>query len=652
MCKFYTEHLTKELRGEVADNNTFVENYRRRLISIYKSEEAHRKKQRQQQQDQGRMNNGQSMGGQGAAGGGSHNTSGSSLDQNEASRALSRNPAISIRELFPGEDELGLSVHLPFAQTPGLFKTPEGWTRGYSLLQYDDTTKQLWDELQRPYGNQSSFIRHLVLLEKYFRNGDLVLSKNASSSAATYSESVQTRLRAFDSVEVSAENRTLLKQLSNAPITITQKTREKVGERTQSQVTITPGKIPSPPPLVPTNTTITPAPQAKVVVEAGASLLKKAISTLPPDLISISSATTVATANAVKSGGNAGGDAEKTTVSVPAATTVTPSSGAPPTTGGTASATATATNVSPGKRTGSPSKARETVMVTLPDMLSPQDRKLVNGKSWRPTLMPVEKIELNEDGTRTMFKTADGRLLPARVQVMSGGKPYHISIYDYNRMCILRREKLMQKANGQKAGGADGATISPASTSPPSTTTALAANGKVTGPLNNSTSGAQTRQTIVAPTVQIPNTVLEQNSFVPVTATGFLAMQPINGAQQQPQTQQSNGSATRRNSRSREGKGAVAGNALSMVNLGSQITATVTTTNNNSSSGNSNNNNVVGEKEPQKVANQHWMWNPGDMSMDRGEFPAPAAVVMDSSAASLLSKIPKSLTVIPQQKLM
>lgn len=38
----------------------------------------------------------------------------------------------------------------------------------------------------------------------------------------------------------------------------------------------------------------------------------------------------------------------------------------------------------------------------------------------------------------------DGRSLPSLVKVMSSGKKYHITIQDYNKMCVMRREKLQQ----------------------------------------------------------------------------------------------------------------------------------------------------------------------------------------------------------------
>lgn len=113
-------------------------------------------------------------------------------------KRLETNPSISVRELFPGEEEMNLQCNIEFNNVKGV--TPEGWEKCNTMIQYDGETKRLWNELQRPYGNQSSFLRHLILLEKYFRSGDLVLSHNASPPAANYSDSVQSRLRAYDNV--------------------------------------------------------------------------------------------------------------------------------------------------------------------------------------------------------------------------------------------------------------------------------------------------------------------------------------------------------------------------------------------------------------------------------------------------------------------
>lgn len=106
--------------------------------------------------------------------------------------------------MFPGEEDLPLGAHIDFNNVKD--HTPEGWEKCTSVIQYDAETKRLWQELQKPYGNQSSFLRHLILLEKYFRNGDLVLSSHASHHSINYSESVHNRLRAYDNISASAKN--------------------------------------------------------------------------------------------------------------------------------------------------------------------------------------------------------------------------------------------------------------------------------------------------------------------------------------------------------------------------------------------------------------------------------------------------------------
>lgn len=45
----------------------------------------------------------------------------------------------------------------------------------------------------------------------------------------------------------------------------------------------------------------------------------------------------------------------------------------------------------------------------------------------------------------------DGRTLPSLVQVMSAGQRFHITLQDYNKMCIMRREKLQQLQDGEKS---------------------------------------------------------------------------------------------------------------------------------------------------------------------------------------------------------
>ncbi|XP_031369140.1 uncharacterized protein LOC102675923 [Apis dorsata] len=112
---------------------------------------------------------------------------------------LGANPSISVRTLFPGEEEMNLHANIEFTNVREI--TPQGWEKCATMIQYDRDTKLLWQELQRPYGNQSSFLRHLILLEKYYRSGDLILAPNASRNAINYSTSVQNRLISYEGPE-------------------------------------------------------------------------------------------------------------------------------------------------------------------------------------------------------------------------------------------------------------------------------------------------------------------------------------------------------------------------------------------------------------------------------------------------------------------
>ena len=65
-------------------------------------------------------------------------------------------------------------------------------------ISFDLNTQKLWDDLHLPYENYTSFFRHLILLEKYFRNGDLALSENASQKASSYIKSLQNRIEEYE----------------------------------------------------------------------------------------------------------------------------------------------------------------------------------------------------------------------------------------------------------------------------------------------------------------------------------------------------------------------------------------------------------------------------------------------------------------------
>ena len=355
-------------------------------------------------------------------------------ESNDMAKVLKSNPNISMRELFPGEEELGINISIPFGLQNA--RTPEGWAKVTTVLQYDDSTRAMWEELQKPYGNQSSFLRHLVLLEKYFRNGDLILSPQAKNSAITYSESVQNRLRSFDNIptpppiNVIDKNNLMMMQLGNAPITITPASSKSKGKTSSTSESVSLLKS--------NNNTNTTSDQNQhkrkisQIDEISKQLAQKQemkipkldettiipnngprnLPATPPDLISLNKQMQQSIGQNV------------TITSVPSS-----------------QQTNSQQSNSQQNQVKSPPQ-RE--IIQLPDHLTPKERKQA-AKPWRPTLIPITPGSIEEIKKGPLYQTADGRRLPSLVQVMSSGKPYHISIYDYNRMCILRREKLLQQ---------------------------------------------------------------------------------------------------------------------------------------------------------------------------------------------------------------
>ncbi len=73
-------------------------------------------------------------------------------------------------------------------------------------IQFDLNTKKLWQDLHYPYGNYTSFFRHLILLEKYWRNGDLTLGPEASQKASVYIRSVKNRIDAYEGKHKRSEH--------------------------------------------------------------------------------------------------------------------------------------------------------------------------------------------------------------------------------------------------------------------------------------------------------------------------------------------------------------------------------------------------------------------------------------------------------------
>lgn len=521
-------------------------------------------------------------------------------DNNEMARALKSNPNISMRELFPGEEEMGLQVNLPFNLNSSQ-RTADGWLKAQMTIQYDEVTKSLWENLQRPYGNQSSFIRHLILLEKYYRNGDLVLSQSASKSAISYSESVRNRLRSYDNIPSNpVQNSNFSNEISIIPA-------NKSKGKQNDALTITPQPGGS---LLKRKASQTDpnAPKQKLSKSDDGTPKK----TAPPELISFAPKPT----QKPKDGRSGGKDSPNFTQQ---------------------SVSITPTNSS---SSSSQSGSNNGNVIVLPDKLTPQEKKEVN-KSWRPTLIPItsgSSAMLSAGGP--LYQTADGRKLPALVQVMSGGKPYHISINDYNRMCIIRREKLQQQMNNKSRQQAQNQSSgSPNAANP---TNAFTSNNSLSIiPMPKEKEGFKTPAVSTSPRnnnnkmVSIPNQFLEQNSLIPihsnVEANG---KRHQNGTHSLPPPLSSvksmNHPMTLNNSM-------LAPSALADLSK------------------------TVNSLQPAaQLAAWKALWNEGDININSDNMAALAQIANFASLntlsggmlmdSSLLSKIPKSLTVIPQAK--
>ncbi|XP_053670903.1 uncharacterized protein LOC128721201 [Anopheles nili] len=707
-------------------------------------------------------------------------------DNIDMTKVLKSNPNISMRELFPGEEELGVHVNIPFSSSSA--RTPEGWTKVTSTIQYDDSTRSLWEELQKPYGNQSSFLRHLILLEKYFRNGDLVLSPQAKNNATTYSEAVQNRLRSFDNIQTpssppalasltstnsssaAAASRekasNIFQQFSSATITIVPATKARpraasmalssgssaVGNSSET----TPISPPAPVSLLKSNNMhltnsgsehtpkhslkrklsieaklsgsggnshgATPATSPPAATSGGSGVENrskvvklddaKTPSSTPPELISINrkpsvTITTIPTATLTTAGPPPSAGVQKqqsllnpSQQSLLQNTPVSQKKVPAGTTSGTTTATPSV-----------PNTARE--IIQMPEQLTEAERRESSPRNWRPTLLPIAPGVTESLKVGPLYQTADGRLLPMLVQVMSGGKAYHISIEDYNRMCILRREKLllqqhnmMQTATRRqpqlpqpKQGSA-----SPAITvAPPPPALRL-----VTSSVENSlTSSTVTANSLTTPPtgsgkmVQLPNQLLEQNSLIPIL--GGSGANTNKAASSGTTNSQKNNSSSltvtmtttvNNNSLAKTSTlGTAAMKSLSLPNsttvlpmmvtantislpsssVGVSLTSSLSTgasgmTTQASSSSKSSGTSSLLLSQPvsyMSAANCNMMaMNPFDQLLKGGnlvtqaqlqEFVAATtaangATSLMENPAQLLSKIPKSLTVIPQQK--
>ncbi|KAL5275055.1 hypothetical protein ACFFRR_001186 [Megaselia abdita] len=418
-CKYYINLIGQEDYEYATDKSEFCINYRKRLLKIYNkptnqsmskvlpsigynmdmdtsSEETNRNDCHQSEIKTGDVSDSYVV----PSDSDSDSSTSNRDSKGDISTVLRSNPNLSMRQLFPGEEELGIQFKAPFNTYSE--KTPEGWTRVQSFLQYDEPTRKLWEELQKPYGNSSSFLRHLIILEKFYRNGDLILSPKASTNSYTYNTCVQNRLNSYDNfspnkiiAQFDDSVNKIQRQLSNNSVTMTTKPKDDNQKSLQS-----------------VRCSISNNKKNKLnkgmnsVIDKSLSSTKTCTATdLPPELISISK-------------------------------------------------TADSHNRTPQKTKMISLKTPSQIanVIKLPETLTPQER--LSSKNWRPTLIPLTSTtHLNQQGP--LYLTADGRRLPALVQVQSSGRPFLISIHDYNRMCILRREKLLRdqmlKANNKNA---------------------------------------------------------------------------------------------------------------------------------------------------------------------------------------------------------
>lgn len=260
--------------------------------------------------------------------------------------------------------------------------------------------------MQKPYGNLSSFLRHLIILEKFYRNGDLILSPKASTNSSTYNSCVQNRLKSYDNfspnkaiAQFDEEVNKIQKQLSNNSVTMTTKPKDNVKSFQSTSSTVSSVNV--------NNTNNKDVSNSAPAKHSTPIQPHKPSTEFPPELISISKGLTSNVSNPLSK---------------------------------------------PKSILAKPNTSQIANLIKLPETLTPQER--LSSKNWRPTLIPLtSSAHLNQHGP--LYLTADGRRLPALVQVQSNKRPFLISIHDYNRMCILRREKLLRdqmlKANNRNA---------------------------------------------------------------------------------------------------------------------------------------------------------------------------------------------------------
>lgn len=366
-----------------------------------------------------------------------NNTSTSAMRSDVAVKRLNSNTSISVRQLFPGEEDLPLNAHIDFNTIKE--RTPEGWEKSNCTIQYDVDTKSLWSELQKPYGNQSSFLRHLILLEKYFRNGDLVLTPNASHHSSNYTESVQNRLRAYDnipSLSIGASSSAASGNTTNTgPIDVSSVSTQQLQPLSSllqqySKTTMPPNRPirkSSPPSLtsmsqlreppllvnaanIPKSTPISLAHLTNLVSNSGAVSLNLG----PSVATSVSAVLNSNTSSSASSNTNA---AAVSANGIAVTTTgLSTNVGSP----------AKPSKVPPGLISLQPGTNKPVTPLSKSSPPPSQKIKFPITKNWRPNLIPIDPTKKIEKRT-------------GLVQVISGGKPYHITLEDYKKMCAIKR---------------------------------------------------------------------------------------------------------------------------------------------------------------------------------------------------------------------
>lgn len=193
------------------------------------------------------------------------------IGQDSSRSTTTTNPAMERPPYLPGERDLKLTGDFEFH---GPLNPTSSWERCTSTIQFDKETKKTWQELQRPYGNQSSFLRHLIMLEKHWRSGSLVLSENPDPRALKYITSIGNRVKSYDGSMANQEGKQKAPVLEK--VTIPEKAPQ------PEVVVSTPVPIPPRPMSTPVKTTSAPPPLMKISPNSMCSWRPTLLRKIPP----------------------------------------------------------------------------------------------------------------------------------------------------------------------------------------------------------------------------------------------------------------------------------------------------------------------------------------------------------------------------------